>query len=161
MTFDFEGMRLLLKRADTSGSGVSPDKMKQPAKSEPVIEPRTEKPAPPAKVENSPGAAGHWEGNIQAGSVTLPIAVDLSRKEDGSWAGTISVPTQSIKDRALEGIDVKEANIAFKIAGIPGDPSFSGKLSNDGKTMSGEFSQGGGKFAFQLERSSEKKNDKN
>jgi len=36
--------------------------------------------------------------------------------------------------------------------GVPGDPRFSGKLAADGKTITGDFSQNGASFPFQLER---------
>ena len=35
---------------------------------------------------------------------------------------------------AVEGL-----SLSFKLPGVPGDPAFKGKLSNDGKTISGDF----------------------
>ena len=42
--------------------------------------------------------------------------------------------------------------ITFGMPGIPGDPGFAGRLAPDGKSLAGDFTQGGQKFPFKLER---------
>jgi hypothetical protein len=49
-------------------------------------------------------------------------------------------------------VKVDGATVEFAMPGIPGDPSFSGKLADDAKTIAGDFSQGGNRFPFRLER---------
>ena len=39
--------------------------------------------------------------------------------------------------------------------GIPGEPSFKGRLAADGASLSGDFAQGGAKLSFQLKRTGE------
>lgn len=40
--------------------------------------------------------------------------------------------------------------VGFGMKGVPGDPRFTGTLSADGKSMSGDFGQGGGTLPFTL-----------
>ena len=92
---------------------------------------------------------GHWEGAIEVPGTRLGVDIDLTFSE-GSWSGDISIPLQNAKDLPLEGIAVDGAAVRFTIGGIPGTPTFDGVL--DGDSISGDFSQGGQKFTFTLER---------
>ncbi len=47
--------------------------------------------------------------------------------------------------------------MTFHIKSAPGDPTFTGTLSNDGKTMSGNFTQGPGAFPFKFSRTGDPK----
>ncbi|HVS54340.1 MAG TPA: hypothetical protein VHD62_18435 [Opitutaceae bacterium] len=96
-------------------------------------------------------AAGHWEGAIALPNAELAIEVDLSLA-DGSWRGTIDIPAQHVKGAKLEAVKVENAEVAFALPGIPGNPRFVGRLSDDQATIAGDFSQGGGTFPFRLER---------
>lgn len=95
-------------------------------------------------------AAGYWEGEITLPSVKLAIRVDLKQTEGGAWNGTIGIPAQGLRGFALAGVKVDGEAVEFKMPNIPGDPLFAGKLSRDGGKISGEFSQGGQKFPFEL-----------
>jgi len=61
-------------------------------------------------------------------------------------------PAQGAKDLRLSDVSQSDAAVAFKISGVPGDPSFKGTLSADGAKISGTFAQGGATFPFTLER---------
>jgi len=98
-----------------------------------------------------PDFAGHWEGAITLPTAALAIRVDLSRSGE-SWQGTIDIPVQSLRGFKLDPVKVDGPAIAFAMPGIPGDPQFTGRLAEDGGSVTGDFSQGGGKFPFQLER---------
>ena len=45
---------------------------------------------------------------------------------------------------------MKNTSVEFAIKGAPGDPRFKGELSQDGKTIAGTFSQGGGNVPLNL-----------
>ncbi len=96
-------------------------------------------------------AAGHWEGNIEIPATPLGVRVDLDRN-GASWAGTIDIPVQALRGFKLTDAQVKDQAVSFKMAGIPGNPTFNGKLDNTFRTITGDFSQGGQKFPFKLER---------
>ena len=97
--------------------------------------------------------AGHWEGHIEIPG--QPIAVKIDLTIDGTdWHGTIDIPTQGAKGLPLSEIHVTEndadVQVKFSIRGVPGNPTFDGKLQ-DG-AISGKFSQGGATFSFRLSR---------
>lgn len=95
-------------------------------------------------------ATGHWTGKVQIPGTPLDIDVDIAAAAGGAWTGDISIPAQGAKDMPLEAIVVEGARIEFRIAGIPGDPTFRGSMAEDGTTISGTFTQAGQEFPFQL-----------
>ena len=98
---------------------------------------------------------GHWEGQIDIPGQPITLKVDLTLN-DSDWSGTIDIPTQGATGLPLSDIRVAEedgsVHVKFSIRGIPGNPTFDGKLQ-DG-TISGPFSQGGATFSFRLSRDS-------
>jgi pimeloyl-ACP methyl ester carboxylesterase len=105
-----------------------------------------------AAAESAANPAGHWEGTITLPATSLAVRVDLERGGDQSWQGTIDIPVQSLRGFKLNPIKVDGDYITFAMPGIPGDPEFIGRLTADGKAMMGDFTQGGQKFPFKLER---------
>jgi hypothetical protein len=87
-------------------------------------------------------------GSIEAGP-GISVEVDLGRQGD-LWRGTISIPVQGSKGVPLSDLVVKNPSVEFAIKGAPGDPRFKGELSQDGKTIAGTFSQGGGNVPLNL-----------
>jgi uncharacterized protein len=101
--------------------------------------------------QQAPTAAppsGHWVGSIEVGP-GISVEVDLGRQGD-LWRGTISIPSQGTKGIPLSDLVVKSPSVGFAIKGAPGDPRFKGELSQDGKTIAGTFSQGGGDVPLTL-----------
>jgi hypothetical protein len=98
--------------------------------------------------QTAPPPSGQWVGTLPAGP-GLEMEINLARK-GAEWYGTISVPQQGTKGLPLGEVTVKGQTVAFAIKGAPGDPRFSGVLSDDGKTISGTFTQGGGSLALSL-----------
>jgi len=101
---------------------------------------------------SAPAQSGHWEGAIQVPNNELGILIDLAKTEKGEWTGTIDIPAQNLKAFPLTSIAVKENSVRFAIQGPRGDPIFEGKLSGDGMTMTGIFSQGGATLDFAVKR---------
>jgi hypothetical protein len=102
--------------------------------------------------------SGHWEGAIQIPGQELKIEVDLQKTSD-KWDGTISIPVQGLKGFPLSSITVQADSVSFAMKGVPGEPTFKGTLSKDSKTLSGDFSQGGGSIPFALTRTGDAKID--
>jgi hypothetical protein len=71
---------------------------------------------------------------------------------EGSWSGDISIPAQATEDFPLSEVTVEGVEVSFLMAGVPGDPTFKGSLSEDGQILSGMFSQGGAELEFNLTR---------
>jgi hypothetical protein len=84
---------------------------------------------------------GHWSGTITMPQGSLGMEVDLDKTANG-WIGSISIPMQGVTGIPLEQISFANRQGSFHLKGAPGDPSFSGTLSADGKTLDGNFSQG-------------------
>jgi hypothetical protein len=99
-------------------------------------------------------AAGHWEGAIAIPGQELKVAVDL-KADAGKWQGTIDIPAQKLKGFPLANIAATGDAISFVMPNVPGEPSFKGTVAKDGKTMAGDFSQGGGTVPFTLTRTGE------
>jgi hypothetical protein len=102
------------------------------------------------------GPRGHWSGSVQVPNQTLAIEVDLDKGPNG-WIGAISIAAQNASGIPLTEITFADGKCAFHVKGAPGDPNFAGTLSADGKTMSGDFTQGPGSFPFKLSRTGDPK----
>jgi hypothetical protein len=98
-------------------------------------------------------AAGRWEGTIAAPGREISVIIDL-KADGGKWQGTVGIPGEKLKGLPLTNITVAAEGVTFAMPG-PGDPSFKGTVSTDGKTLSGDFTQGGGSVPFTLTRTGE------
>lgn len=94
---------------------------------------------------------GHWEGTIQVPGTPLSIMVDIA-ETDGKLSGTVSIPQQGAKDLPLVNVSVNGQEVAFAMAGVPGEPKFRGTLADGGVRITGKFSQGTASLPFTLER---------
>jgi hypothetical protein len=92
--------------------------------------------------------AGHWTGTIAGPE--LAVEIDLASKGANAWHGTISIPAQGTKGLPLGDIAVKGTAVSFAIPQAPGDARYAGTLSADGKTITGNFTQGGASMALTL-----------
>jgi fermentation-respiration switch protein FrsA (DUF1100 family) len=106
--------------------------------------------APPAQPVS---VVGYWEGAINLPGMALPIQINLAQGSVGMLQGSISIPLQNLKDYRLDKVASSGQEISFRMAGIPGNPTFKGYLENDSaKTIKGDFTQGGQSFPFDLKR---------
>jgi pimeloyl-ACP methyl ester carboxylesterase len=98
-------------------------------------------------------AGGHWEGRIELPNGSMGVKVDLAL-EAGEWTGTIDIPAQGATGLPLTGIAIEEAkkgiDVRFVIDGVPGEPTFLGKLEEG--EIRGTLMQGGARMRFSLGR---------
>jgi len=106
-------------------------------------------------AQSTTAPAGHWEGAIQVPGQELKIEIDLAGTAD-KWEGTITIPAQSLKGFPLSAITVQGETVGFALQGVPGNPQFKGVVK-EGKTLAGDFSQGGGTVPFALTRTGDAK----
>jgi hypothetical protein len=106
--------------------------------------------AAPAVEQAPAGPAGHWEGVIRVPDRDLGIAVDLFLGAETKWEAAITIAAQNIKGMPLADVSVKGDAVHFAMKGVPGDPTFAGTVSKDGKSITGDFSQGGMTMPFTL-----------
>ncbi len=104
----------------------------------------------------APNPAGHWEGTLKLPNAELAMVVDLERASDGAWIGELDLAEQ-IADLPLAGVKVAGLAVSFTARYAPGSPTFEAKLAEDGKTMTGTFTQGPATGTFELKRTSDAK----
>ncbi len=104
-----------------------------------------------AAAEKSP-FGGHWTGTIKLPGTELEFDIDFTKKPDGTWQGDISIPAQNARNLPLSSLVLKPGEVSFKIADVPGEPTFKGTLNPDGKTISGDFTQNTQTFPFSMSK---------
>ncbi|MEM7050158.1 MAG: alpha/beta fold hydrolase [Acidobacteriota bacterium] len=103
-----------------------------------------------AALASEKSATGSWQGAIELPNGELGINVQL---DAAAQSGTIDIPAQGLKGFALSNVKAEGESVHFEMAGVPGTPTFDGKLSADGETLSGSFTQGPQSLKFSLARS--------
>jgi len=93
--------------------------------------------------------SGHWEGTALVQNMSVPMQVDLARASDGRLSGTISVPGQHLKGLPLQTASVEGTSIRFQARE---DQPFSGSISDDGSSITGEMQTNGASFPITLKR---------
>jgi hypothetical protein len=84
------------------------------------------------------------------------MEVDLDKGPNG-WIGSVAIPAQNATGIPLDAISFTNSKFTFRLKGGPGDPTFAGTLSADGKTMTGDFTQGPASFPFKFSRTGDPK----
>jgi hypothetical protein len=110
-----------------------------------------------ALCQAAPSATGRWEGAAQIPGHELKLIVDLSDEGGKGWVGSIIVPGFGIKGAPLVDLHVRGGDLAFAIKGALGNEragraELKAHLTADGK-LAGDFSQGGNRAPFVLEKS--------
>jgi pimeloyl-ACP methyl ester carboxylesterase len=103
-------------------------------------------------VTSSPSVAATWAGAIQLPGAALDVTVVLRQDESRAWTGAVDIPAQKAKGLPLTAISVEGAAARFAIAGVGGNPTFAGTMSEDGTTLAGTFTQGQLSAPFELRR---------
>jgi len=109
---------------------------------------------PSLVAQDSSPFLGTWNGSLSVAGQELEIILDLTLDEGKNIQGNIDVPAQGAMDIPLGEFNIEGKKISFKIVHeqVPGDPTFTGELDDTGKTISGEYSQGGAVGTFSVEK---------
>ncbi len=110
--------------------------------------------AAPASLQAQIDLSGEWSGAIQLPAGQLEVHITFHKDTAGAWSGDIDIPAQMARDLPLVDIQWRNRRLAFKIAGVPDEPTFDGKISEDGRAIQGQVTQHGQTFPFQLKRKS-------
>src|SRR6266542_1051097 len=104
--------------------------------------------------EQKKGLEGFWQGSLKVGAVELRFAVALAKKPDGTFTGTLDSLDQGAKDIPIDEVIQKDADVTLNLKKVKA--SFEGKLSDDAKSIKGEWKQGGSALPLTLERADKK-----
>jgi hypothetical protein len=104
---------------------------------------------PSARAQTAAVLAGHWEGAVEAEGRVVTFQVDLATNRQGEPVGTVSVPAQNLKGLPLTSIRLEGGSVTFHARS---DQPFSGVLSADGHSISGEFNVSGRSIPFSMTR---------
>jgi uncharacterized protein (TIGR03435 family) len=95
--------------------------------------------------------AGTWQGSMQAGK-EQHIVVKISKNAGAGWQGVVYSLDASRADegRATTQMSLQGAQVRFEVAPI--ESSYQGKLSADGTTIAGTWTQSGTAYPLNLAR---------
>jgi pimeloyl-ACP methyl ester carboxylesterase len=143
------------RTAATGEAGAAPP-VQAAAPRPPAAMPAT--PATPEKPANAgsgaaagpPSAEALWAGTLiyRRAELEVDVVVELARDAQGKWVGTIDVPNQNMKFFPLANIRAGGTDVYWEFnrfahkAGVMVETPFTGTLSADGSTMSGDFFEG-------------------
>src|SRR5437868_3364134 len=96
--------------------------------------------------------SGHWEGSVQATTMDVKIEVDLVKNTKGDLTGTLSSIDQKVKGLPLSNLAVDGNTVSFQVKGVAGQRLFKGSLSADGRSITGDYTQGDHSMPFLLTR---------
>jgi len=94
--------------------------------------------------------SGHWEGTVQIPNMELKIEIDLVKNSKGELAGTFGSAPQNLKGLPLSSVAVEGRSVRLVLKAGKEVNTFVGVLSADGKTISGDASQGAESVPFSL-----------
>ncbi len=125
----------------SQGGGAVPFTLKRTGEAKVVVPEKI--PALPEKL------TGKWEGTLNTPEGSLHLVFNFSNK-DGLGGGTIDSPDQGATGIPMSSISVSDNAVKIGVQVISGE--YKGKLSEDGKTMTGEWFQGGATLALVLSK---------
>jgi hypothetical protein len=99
---------------------------------------------------------GHWTATVDSPAGPVAFEIDLDKTAAG-WIGSVSIPAQGATGLPLDNIRFADGKGAFHFKGTPGESTFSGALSADGKTLDGTFTPGQQSIPLKLSRTGEAK----
>jgi pimeloyl-ACP methyl ester carboxylesterase len=91
-------------------------------------------------IADAQTVAGDWQGTLNAGGVSLRLAVHITADPDGQFKGTLDSLDQGARGIPLGAIAITDRQVTFTVPAVSG--SYTGKLSEDGNTIDGSWSQG-------------------
>ncbi len=90
--------------------------------------------------------SGHWAGAVTAPGMPVAVGFDMATNPDGTFSGTFDNPASHINGLPLAKIVVEGRSVILVLKAGDGTSTFTGTLSEDGKTIAGsrvDFGQRG------------------
>jgi uncharacterized protein (TIGR03435 family) len=109
-----------------------------------------------AQVGVAQDIAGTWQGTLQAGKgmrVVLKISKGDSGADKGNWQGVCYNIDEEEQGRVVSSITLEGTTLKFAVVSVEG--SYEGKLSADGVSIAGTWTQNKGTFPLNLQRAND------
>jgi fermentation-respiration switch protein FrsA (DUF1100 family) len=84
--------------------------------------------------------AGDWQGTLDTGGPQLRLVVHIAKNADGSLHATMDSIDQGANGIPVSAISLKDSKVHMEVAAVHG--TYDGKLTSDGGTIKGAWSQG-------------------
>lgn len=93
---------------------------------------------------------GLWQGALDAGGVTLRLALHVTKTDDGKLSGTMDSLDQGANGIPIDSITLNGDTVRLEIRKIGG--SYEGTLNGAGTQIAGQWTQGGAALPLIFER---------
>ncbi len=93
-----------------------------------------------ASAQYAQDISGHWQGTLKAGPQELRVIVEIAKGNAGGWKATMYSIDQSTNAIPVDSVTLEEASVKLTVPMVQG--TFEGKLSADGASVAGTWSQG-------------------
>lgn len=113
-----------------------------------------------AGCSKKPDIVGKWEGSLDISSLqaaaggkgptALKLVYNLQKGTGDSYNGTMTSPDQSPQAIPLDAATLTDGAVSLKISRL--SAGYEGKLSSNGREITGEFTQGPRTFPLTLKR---------
>jgi hypothetical protein len=107
-------------------------------------------PMPVLRCQSTVSPEGHWKGTLQMPAAEIAFEIDITRDSPGVMSGSLSVPSENLHGLPMRKIVLSERNaVDFSVRD---DQPFSGTLSADGASITGNMYITGLPVPFRLAR---------
>jgi fermentation-respiration switch protein FrsA (DUF1100 family) len=83
---------------------------------------------------------GDWQGTLHAGAADLHLVLHITKSDAGALKATLDSVDQAANGIPVSSISLKDSKLSLAVELVHG--TYDGKLSSDGTTLSGIWSQG-------------------
>ena len=87
----------------------------------------------------SPDITGDWNGTLSAGGMQLRLVLHITKAADGTLKSSLDSVDQNANGIPVKSTSLKESKLSLDIPAVNG--TYEGKVSPDGKTISGTWTQ--------------------
>lgn len=94
--------------------------------------------------------AGSWQGTLAEGAKKRRVVVEVAKGERGDWLATLHIIDQTYRRIPVDSISVNGSTLRFSVDSLQG--SYDGKISGDGVSIYGTWTQEGAAMPLALER---------
>lgn len=96
---------------------------------------------------------GNWEGSLNIQGTEIPVIFHIKKDSTGKLTATFDSPKQQAFNLACSGVNVNGDSLVLLMKMLGG--KYEGLLSADKKSVTGNWSQGGGSLPLDLKKTSE------